>query len=251
MEHHTRLAKDGFTLIELLVVIAIIAILAAILFPVFAKARERAKLSTCASNLKQVGMALNMYSQDYDGVIATTVMGIPWSGLLFNTKYLSSNQVCFCPSIVPGNQKITDVTKLWTPPGSSERRLHYVTYSIYTRPGFKVDDYQECIDTNAATQTTIMYFDRVDTPSNYVLITECSAGLATSTPFPYWYFCRTTSNGGTSNPFSAIDLKRHNGSANALFVDGHVENCTKARFATTQLKGSQSFIWDQAGWSRL
>ena len=60
--------KRGFTLIELLVVIAIIAILAAILFPVFARAREQARKTTCISNLKQMGTAIMMYVQDYDEI---------------------------------------------------------------------------------------------------------------------------------------------------------------------------------------
>jgi len=64
--------RRGFTLIELLVVIAIIAILAAILFPVFAQAREKARQTTCASNLHQVGQALLMYTGDYDETL-------PWS----------------------------------------------------------------------------------------------------------------------------------------------------------------------------
>lgn len=64
---HRNRARKGFTLIELLVVIAIIAILAAILFPVFARAREAARKTSCASNLRQLGTAVQMYVQDYDG----------------------------------------------------------------------------------------------------------------------------------------------------------------------------------------
>lgn len=59
-------SKKGFTLIELLVVIAIIAILAAILFPVFARARENARRASCQSNLKQIGLGILQYAQDYD-----------------------------------------------------------------------------------------------------------------------------------------------------------------------------------------
>src|SRR5689334_23678413 len=68
-----RRIRYGFTLIELLVVIAIIAILAAILFPVFAQAREKARTISCLNNAKQMGTALMMYHQDYDEILP------PWS----------------------------------------------------------------------------------------------------------------------------------------------------------------------------
>jgi prepilin-type N-terminal cleavage/methylation domain-containing protein/prepilin-type processing-associated H-X9-DG protein len=72
--------RRGFTLIELLVVIAIIAILAAILFPVFAKAREKARTASCASNLKQLALGCLMYAQDYDEIVPGVSMGpyLPW-----------------------------------------------------------------------------------------------------------------------------------------------------------------------------
>jgi prepilin-type N-terminal cleavage/methylation domain-containing protein len=64
---HQKKSAGGFTLIELLVVVAIISLLAAILFPVFARARENARRASCLSNMKQIGLGFMMYVQDYDG----------------------------------------------------------------------------------------------------------------------------------------------------------------------------------------
>jgi prepilin-type N-terminal cleavage/methylation domain-containing protein/prepilin-type processing-associated H-X9-DG protein len=105
--------KAGFTLIELLVVIAIIAILAAILFPVFAKAREKARQSSCQSNLKQLMLATLQYAQDYDEINVKCYEshwdGSAWSynrrwywqsntnvGMLF--PYIMNRQIFLCPS---------------------------------------------------------------------------------------------------------------------------------------------------------
>lgn len=104
--------KNGFTLIELLVVIAIIAILAAILFPVFAKAREKARQTSCASNLKQIALSILQYSQDYDeryplsypvtgveGTRASACGGNPsywWMDAL--EPYVKNEQIFHCPS---------------------------------------------------------------------------------------------------------------------------------------------------------
>jgi prepilin-type N-terminal cleavage/methylation domain-containing protein/prepilin-type processing-associated H-X9-DG protein len=97
--------KKGFTLIELLVVIAIIAILASILFPVFARAREKARQTSCLSNLKQLGLAAMMYSQDYDEMMfptwtqpnGTAYPGdYQWPQMLY--PYIRNWQIFVCPS---------------------------------------------------------------------------------------------------------------------------------------------------------
>ncbi len=77
MSHLRTNARKAFTLIELLVVIAIIAILAAILFPVFAQAREKARATSCLSNVKQIGLGIMMYAQDYDEVYPTYASYVP------------------------------------------------------------------------------------------------------------------------------------------------------------------------------
>jgi len=92
--------RRGFTLIELLVVIAIIAILAAILFPVFAQAREKARAISCVSNMKQLSLSVLMYSQDYDELFPTGLQQDWWDNTWYRivTPYVKNLQVFRCPS---------------------------------------------------------------------------------------------------------------------------------------------------------
>ncbi len=129
-------SRRGFTLIELLVVIAIIAILAAILFPVFAQAREKARAISCISNVKQIGLAAMMYVQDYDETFPTTLYmsfenGSPclitcWAEIL---PYEKSSAIYKCPS----NSTALDLPKtlpglMGMPACSSSPSLSLISY---------------------------------------------------------------------------------------------------------------------------
>ena len=134
MQRIANRKPSGFTLIELLVVIAIIAILAAILFPVFAQAREKARQTSCLSNIKQVGLAVLMYVQDYDESYPVTNIydfATPlgkqsgWSGRVI--PYIKSTQLMWCPSDSFGGY---DPVRGWAGPAQS-----YASNSLMGGPG--------------------------------------------------------------------------------------------------------------------
>jgi prepilin-type N-terminal cleavage/methylation domain-containing protein len=103
-------SRKAFTLIELLVVIAIIAILAAILFPVFAQAKEAAKKTQCSSNQHQIGIGLTLYSTDWDGGLPRSMhnsQGNVQRAWIFNlAPYIKADQVRICPADPKANERI-------------------------------------------------------------------------------------------------------------------------------------------------
>ena len=118
-----RAFRSGFTLVELLVVIAIISILAAILFPVFARARDNARAASCKSNLKQIYLGLKQYAQDYDGGYPDqTVLGNSsfrytndiYSLPVLLTPYTKSEQIWYCPSAYEGHNDAKIPSYWWT-----------------------------------------------------------------------------------------------------------------------------------------
>ncbi len=141
-----RSLKRGFTLIELLVVIAIIAILAAILFPVFARAREAARQSSCNSNAKQMGTALAMYMQDYDGITFSSPwggQGAPWWDLI--TPYTKNRGIYLCPSASHTGYGENWPRKL-TNPVEGNRRFGYMFSEHFHAQGINEAAFREPAD---------------------------------------------------------------------------------------------------------
>ncbi len=198
----SQTAPIGFTLIELLVVIAIIALLAAILFPVFARARENARRSSCQSNEKQIGLGLAQYTQDYDeyypirGDYSSTGAYFPsWRQKL--QPYVKSTQLFQCPSNPQKNNTADDGA---TKDGVAWPRI---TRSYGYNPRF---------GTNGSASVAL---SDVDKPSSKIIVSEIYNASWTDMAANWW-------TGGTGN-FANL-YAGHLGTWNCLFADGHVKS---------------------------
>lgn len=239
--------RFGFTLIELLVVIAIIAILAAILFPVFARAREQARRTACLNNMKQIGTALQMYAQDYDEMFPLRYGdGDPthgdyehgvqrtWKNMLF--PYIKSVPVFKCPS----NQVAQKMERAYN--GTDYDHGYFPAgYSMYLPDPFIA----QSIGHGAAYPQPIA---GIEYPANALIILETS--YLTTDAAPYQHYCEPATVGNCNPDYTNGNLISTNSSwssghskkaGNYVFMDSHAKYRTlKSTFVE---EGDQVNAW--------
>jgi prepilin-type N-terminal cleavage/methylation domain-containing protein/prepilin-type processing-associated H-X9-DG protein len=189
---------QAFTLIELLVVIAIISILAAILFPVFARARANARRASCLSNEKQIGLGVMMYAQDYDGRMPTSISSLSGGTTWFKQiqPYVNSSVLFYCPSDTHSN-----TTASFSPSNISYGwNFSYLTYCYTTNGVAPCNGY----GVGGVSLTAIQ------SPSETVLIGDSSASANANKYI--------ISHQGAYQP-----LPVHFDGVDICFVDGHVK----------------------------
>lgn len=188
--------RTGFTLIELLVVIAIIAILAAILFPVFARAREKARETSCLSNVKQINLGIQMYVQDYDETFPLAYYyadvsggGMSWAGQVYPyIKQEMEEGIWFCPS--------SGLKKSW---GHSA----YVDYGLNAHIDYSINPPSSALAS-------------IEYPSEKVCIGETIYNTSTNYGWYQWF--------GFSSSHTRYS---HDGRQNLGFCDGHAKSATE------------------------
>ncbi len=231
---------SAFTLIELLVVIAIIAVLAAVLFPVFARVREKARQTSCASNLKQIGLAIEMYTNDYDETYpmsrfpdATHPLGgctsgagtdsppsddlegasVNWKRAIYS--YLNNYAVFACPSNLDkwdiggynGKSNKGDETNIFYP------EANWIPISYALNGSFFHEAIAPCWLGEAKVRGR--HRPEVLAPAGLLLLMESRLSFP---DLGDWWLARRAPNSKTKGPFQS-----HNGGCNWLFADQHLK----------------------------
>ena len=231
--------RIAFTLIELLVVIAIIAILAAILFPVFARARENARRTSCVNNMKQMGLGVAMYVQDNDGRYPmssnTDGSGRRWPDYIF--PYVKSAQLFICPSV--SESDVTSRGKAWaTSTGPTGNHFGYgYNYQylgnsrVVARPNFPFTATDSVVidpartiailDSNGVTGATDGTYI-VDPPRlvSYADGTPRGSGRSSA---PIAYYPNNSSATDGNETLRSLPASRHLEMVAVAFADGHAK----------------------------
>jgi prepilin-type N-terminal cleavage/methylation domain-containing protein/prepilin-type processing-associated H-X9-DG protein len=236
-----RMSKthDGFSLVELLVVIAIIVILSAVLFPVFASARESARQSVCVNNAKQLGFALMSYTQDYDDRLPFASPAFPrWPNNVY--PYVNTGQSFWCPS---------DATTWAYTRGPFDDLLDIPGFEGYIFglcPDYGYNQYYLSLNPpgpgNGGADIGEL-IAAVQHPSSTLMLVESTyaTGGPTSSDFVYGFHRvePPTLWLGTSPAVVAESYgycwPRHHGHAMSLFVDGHVKALTIGQLSDMSL----------------
>ena len=238
MRHRRR--RTGFTLIELLVVIAIIAILAAILFPVFAKARERARQTSCMNNMRQLGLASRVYLNDYDDtVVPCYLYGAAGAKLRWFldllAPYAHSDQISVCPNWSAEYTFGRD--DLPTGEGANHRILKWSyggnNWHWWPNGTGQDPDIIGAMGVNRVGLGINVSDADIVSPSDTILIAE-SKSLEIWNPSMHDYPTTNKETTFEDYPAKGEIHFRHNGGINSVFVDGHtkwLQRTTQAMWA--------------------